>query len=140
MTVAKAIAEKLSLREALLLTGVSNTKWYHAKTPRNIPLNKTVTETVQKIGSTRPTYGTRRMATAVSRELKIAVNRKQIRRIFHRLAWIEPSKTKKQIIKVSRKLFHPTAPNQLWEADMSYVDCGSDGWFYYPEISSPHHF
>ena len=33
-------------------------------------LNKTVTETVQTIGSTRPTYGTRRMAAAVSRELK----------------------------------------------------------------------
>jgi len=130
MTVAKAIAEKLSLRKALLLTGISNTKWYHTTTPRNIPLNKAITEIVQRIGNKRPTYGTRRMAAAVSRELKTAVNRKQIRRIFHRLAWIEPSKSKKQIIKVSRKLFHPTAPNQLWEADMSYVDCGADGWCY----------
>jgi len=130
MTVVKAIAEKLSLRKALLLTGISNTKWYYSKTLRNIPLNKKVTEIVQKIGSTRPTYGTRRMAAAASRELKTAVNRKQIRRIFHRLAWIEPSKTKKQIIKVSRKLFKPTVPHQLWEADMSYVDCGDDGWCY----------
>jgi len=129
MRVIKVIAEKLSLRKALLLTGISNTKWYYSKTLRNIPLNKKVTEIVQKIGSTRPTYGTRRMAAA-SRELKTAVNRKQIRRIFHRLAWIEPSKTKKQIIKVSRKLFKPTAPSQLWEADMSYVDCGDDGWCY----------
>ena len=130
MIVTKAITEKLSLRKALSLTGISNTKWYHTKTPRNIPLNKKVTETVQKIGTKRPTYGTRRMAAAVTRELKTAVNRKQIRRIFHRLAWIEPSKTKKQIIKVPRKLFHPTTPHQLWEADMSYVDCGADGWCY----------
>jgi len=130
MIVTKTIAEKLSLRKALSLTGISNTKWYHIKTPRSIPLNKDVTETVQKIGCDRPTYGTRRMAAATSRKLGKAVNRKQIRRIFHRLAWIEPSKSKKQIIKVSRKLFHPTAPNQLWEADMSYVDCGADGWCY----------
>jgi len=114
MTVAKAIAEKLSLRKALLLTGISNTKWHHSETPRNIPLNKIVTEIVQTIGSTRPTYGTRRMAAAASRELGKAVNRKQIRRIFRRLAWIEPSKSKKQIIKVSRKLFKPTVPSQLW--------------------------
>ena len=130
MTVVRVIAEKLSLRKALLLTGISNTKWYHTKKQRNIPLNKTVTQTVQRIGNQRPTYGTRRMAAAVTRELKTAVNRKQIRRIFHRLAWIEPAKTKKQIIKVSRKLFKPSAPNQLWEADMSYVDCGADGWCY----------
>ena len=120
----------MSLTKSLFYCGISKSSWYYAKSPRNIPLNKTVTDTVQKIGSVRPTYGTRRMAAAVSRELKTAVNRKQIRRIFHRLAWIEPGKTKKQIMNVSRKLFHPTAPNQLWEVDMSYVDCGNDGWCY----------
>ncbi len=93
-------------------------------------IKQDVTETVQKIGNRRPTYETRRMAAAASRELDKAVNRKQIRRIFHRLAWIEPSKTKKPIIKVSRKLFSPTAPSQLWEAGMSYVDCKADGWCY----------
>ncbi len=130
MTAVKEMKQSMSLTKSLFYCGLPKSSWYYTKTLRNIPLNKTVSETVQKIGSARPTYGTRRMAAAVSRELKTAVNRKQVRRIFHRLAWIEPSKSKKQIIKVSRKLFHPTAPNQLWEADMSYVDCGADGWCY----------
>ncbi len=103
----------MSLAKSLFYCGLPKSFWYYTKTPRNIPLNKGVTETVQKIGNQRPIYGTRRMAAAASIELNKAVNRKQIRRIFHRLAWIEPSKTKKQIIKVSRKLFSPTAPNQL---------------------------
>jgi len=121
MTAVKKMKQSMSLTKSLFYCGLPKSSWYYCKTSsRNIPLNKTVTETVQKIGSVRPTYGTRRMAAAVSRELKTAVNRKQIRRIFHRLAWIEPSKTKKEIIKV----------NQLWEADMSYVDCGADGWCY----------
>lgn len=130
MTAVKQMKQSMSLAKSLFYCGLSKFSWYYTKTPRNIPLNKDVTKTVQKIGTKRPTYGTRRMAAAASRELGLAVNRKQIRRIFHRLAWITPSKTKKDIIKVSRKLFHPSAPNQLWEADMSYVDCGSDGWCY----------
>jgi len=95
-----------------------------------MPVDKTVSDVIRRIGTARPTYETRRMAVQASRELNKAINRKQIRRIFHRLARIEPSKTKKDIIKVSRKLFHPTVPNQLWEADISYVDCGADGWCY----------
>lgn len=86
MTAAKIIAQKTSLRKALHLTGISNTKWYHAKTPRDVLPNKTVIETVQRIGTARPTYGTRRMAAAAaaaSRELYIPVDCKQIRRIFH---------------------------------------------------------
>ncbi len=130
MTAVNEMKQSMSLAKSLFYCGLPKSSWYYCKTPRNIPLNKAVLDMVQKIGSARPTYGTRRMAAAASRELKTVVNRKQIRRIFHRLAWIEPSKTKKEIIKVSRKLFKPTAPNQLWEADMSYVDCGDDGWCY----------
>ena len=131
MSVVKLITKRLSLRKALSLAGISNTAWYYAKqSRRSIKLDPAVSQTVQKIGHQRPTYGTRRMAAATSRELQRRVNRKQIRRIFKILGWIEPRKSKKDIIKVSRKLFHPAAPNQLWEADMSYVDCGSDGWCY----------
>ena len=130
MTVAKSLTTKLSLRKSLLLAGVSKTAWYYTKKPRSIALNKTVSQTVQRIGINRPTYGTRRMAAAVSRDLKTAVNRKQIRRIFHKLGWIEPAKTKRDIMVSKKKLFKPTAPNQLWQTDMTYIWCGVDGWCY----------
>jgi transposase InsO family protein len=130
MIIAKQLNTQLSLRKSLCYVGISHNKWYHTKSPRNISINKTVTKTVQKIGSTRPTYGTRRMAASVSRELGLAVNRKQIRRIFHKLGWITPTKTKKQIMASKKKLFKSTAPNQLWQTDMTYVWCGIDGWCY----------
>ena len=130
MIVTKQLTTKLSLRKSLCYTGISHNKWYYSKSPRNIPLNKTVSDTVQNIGNTRPTYGTRRMAAAATRELGFAVNRKQIRRIFHKLGWIEPKKTKKQIMASKKKLAKPTAPNQLWQTDMTYVWCGIDGWCY----------
>lgn len=132
MTVIRQLSEHISLNKSLSLAGVSKSSWYYccSAKPRNIQLNKTVSDTVQRIGSKRPTYGTRRMAAAASRELKIPVNRKQIRRIFHKLGWIEPAKAKSEVAKSKRQLFRPAAPNHLWQTDMTYVWCGIDGWCY----------
>lgn len=120
----------ISLNRSLSFSGVSKARWYYTKKPREIPLNHTVAQAVQRQASARPTYGTRRMAAALSRELGRPVNRKQIQRIYRKLGWIEPAKTKSDIIGAGRKLFKPTAPNQLWQTDMTYVWCGIDGWCY----------
>jgi len=130
MTAAKELTRYISLNKSLSLTGVSKTRWYYSKSPRSIKTDPTVTDVIQRIGKQRPTYGTRRMAASVSRELDIPVNRKKIQRIFHKLGWIEPAKTKKEIMKSGRVLFQPAAPNQLWQTDITYVWCGIDGWCY----------
>jgi len=131
MSVARQITKQMSLRKSLLYTGMSHNKWYYSKKPRNIPADQVVSKTVQEIGTARPTYGTRRMAAAASRELKIPVNRKKIRRIFHKLGWIEPRKAKSDImVRSKKKFFRPTAPNQLWQTDMTYIWCGIDRWCY----------
>ncbi|MGI0058300.1 MAG: IS3 family transposase [Nitrosotalea sp.] len=131
MTVARImISHGTSLRRSLHYAGVSRKKWYYAKKPRNIPVDQVVSKTVQDIGIARPTYGTRRMAAAISRELQTPVNRKQVRRIFHKLGWIEPRKPKSEIIRSGKKLLKPTAPNQMWQTDMTYIWCGIDGWCY----------
>lgn len=130
MIVVQELLKHISLNKSLFLTGVSKTRWYYSKSPRNIQTDHTVIDVIQEIGKQRPTYGTRRMAVQVSRELNIPVNRKKIQRIFHKLGWIEPAKTKKEIIKPNRVLFQPTAPNQLWLTDITYVSCGIDGWCY----------
>jgi len=82
MTVAKQLTEQLSLRKLLLHTGISHNKWYYLKTPRKMPVDKTVSDVIQRIGTKRPTYGTSRMTAAISRELHIPVNRKKIQRIY----------------------------------------------------------
>ena len=130
MNAARMVQEVMGLNRALLLCGVSKKAWYYAPRPRNVSPDPEVQETVQKIGPKRPTYGTRRMAAQVSRELNRPVNRKAVRRIFRRLGWSEPSRTKREIIRVNMKLPRPNAPNRFWESDMSYVWCGADGWGY----------
>ena len=69
------------------------------------------------------------MAATLSK-LGKPVNRKQIQRIYRKLGWIEPAKTKNEIIRSHKKLLKPTAPNQLWQTDMTYIWCGIDGWCY----------
>lgn len=130
MKTVQMMSQRISIRRSLFYAGISRNMWYHAKIPRNIPVDPMVSEMVQKIGAARLTYGTRRMAAAVSRELHMQVNRKKIRRIFHKLGWIEPTKTKSQIIRSGKRLLRPTTPNQLWQTDMTYVWCGMDGWCY----------
>lgn len=130
MTAVQELTKHISLNKSLSLVGVSKTRWYYSKSPRNIRTDPVVSDTVQRIAKQRPTYGTRRMAAQVSRELDIAVNRKKIQRIFHKLDWIEPTRSKNDIIKSGRVLFKPSAPNQLWQTDITYVWCGIDGWCY----------
>ena len=120
----------MNLNKALRLCGVSKKAWYYIPTPRNVSPDPHVQEMVQSIGPKRPTYGTRRMAAQITRELNRPVNRKTVQRIFKRLGWTKPSRTKREIIRANKKPPRPKAPNQFWESDMSYIWCGVDGWGY----------
>ena len=71
------------------------------------------------------------MAAQISRETGTSTNRKKIQRIYQKIGWNEPQKTKNDIIRTSRrKRFKPTGPNQLWETDITYIHCSRDGWCY----------
>ncbi len=121
MIAVRELVKHISLNKSLSLVGISKTRWYYSKSPRTILTDPVVTDIIQKIGVQRPTYGTRRMAAQVSRELDILVNRKKIQRIFNKLGWIEPQKTKKEIMKSGRILFQPSAPNQLWQTELCFL-------------------
>jgi len=119
----------LSLREALRLSGCSRRAYYHKAKKRNTPPDPYMVEKVRQEALKRPLYGTRRMAAALRRELGRPVNRKRIQRIYRYLGWIEPQKTKKQLLRASYdKRPKPTKPNELWETDLTYIFCGIDGW------------
>ncbi len=130
MTAVRGIHQFMSLNKSLQLAGVSKQKWYYTTRNRTIPVDRVISDIVQKIGQRRPTYGTRRMAHQVTRQIGTSVNRKKIQRIYRNLGWIEPRKTKSDIIKSASKLFKPTRPNELWETDITYIWCGKDRWCY----------
>ena len=115
MTIVKSLAAKLSLEKSLLLAGVSKIVRYSSKRPKKKystkPCDISDNPKGWEGGISRPTFETRKMVASASRKLKTTVNRKQIRRISHKPGWIEPAKTKSEIIKSKRQLFKPIVPN-----------------------------
>jgi transposase InsO family protein len=122
----------VSLRKALRLSACSRRSYYYRTTgKRTIPPDPYILEKVREEASRRPLYGTRRMAVTLTRRLGRPINRKRIQRIYRILGWIEPQKTKKQLLRATYdKRPKPTRPNELWEADLTYIHCGIDGWAY----------
>jgi transposase InsO family protein len=131
MAVAIMLDNKMSLRKALRYSACSRRMYYYKRKERDVRLDPAVVDAAESITLKRPFYGTRRMAVMLSRELGRPINRKQVQRIFHALNWVEPSKKKADIIRSKGKVVKASRPNELWEADMSYVWCGNkDGWCY----------
>jgi transposase InsO family protein len=122
----------LSLREALRLSGCSRRSYYYRTTgKRTIPPEPYILAKVRETALKRPLYGTRRMAVTLARELGRPINRKRVQRIYRVLGWIEPQKTKKQLLRAAYdRRPKPTRPNELWETDLTYIHCGIDGWAY----------
>src|SRR5512134_2349429 len=51
-------------------------------------------------------------------------------RIFRKMGYITPSKSKKEILRSKIPNVKADRPNQVWEADLTYIHCGIDGWGY----------
>lgn len=119
----------LSLRKALRLSGCSRRSYYYRTGKRTIPPDPCILEKVREEALKRPLYGTRRMAVTLARRLGRPINRKRIQRIYRHIGWIQPQKTKKQLLRAAYdKRPKPTRPNELWETDLTYIHCGIDGW------------
>jgi putative transposase len=122
--------DQMSLRKALDYSGCSRKMYYHEPSKRALNIDSAIVDVVGKIALERPSYGTRRMAAMLSRELHVPVNRKRVQRIYRALNWIEPALTKKEVIRAASTLVEPAAPCELWEADFTYIWCGADRWCY----------
>lgn len=124
------LERRMSLRKALAYSGCSRKTYYYEPRKRAIRLDPSIVSATEKIALARPSYGTRRMAAMLSRELHAPVSRKRVQRIYRALNWIEPSLKKKDIIRAASNLVVPQVPYELWEADFTYIWCGVDRWCY----------
>lgn len=100
----------MSLNKALEYCGMSKQARYYVAHPRDVPIDADAVRTIRRIAAGRPTYGTRRMAAQVARETGMPTNRKKVQRIYRRIGYIQPQKTKNDIIRTVRRLFKPKAP------------------------------
>lgn len=120
----------IGLRDALKYSGCSWNLYYHLEKPRLIAPDPSIVEKVEELILRRPSYGTRRIAAQLSRELGAPINRKRIQRIFRILGYTEPSKTKSEIVRARDRAPKASRPYELWQTDLTYVPCGIDGWGY----------
>lgn len=131
MAVEIMLQHRMSLRNALEYSGCSRSLYYYEQTPRVVGLDPLIVKKVQEIALERPSYGTRRMAAMLSRELDVPVNRKRVQRVYRALNWVAPSMKKGEIMRAKTRLVAPERPDELWESDLTYVWCGSrDRWCY----------
>ena len=114
LSATKQMNQQVSPAGFLQYTGVSKCVWYSTPRMREVRLDLGVVDAVTRISAKKPTYGTRWMAAQVSRETGVLVNCKQIQRICQKMGYIEPQKTKEEVIRTKRRFFKPEAPNQLW--------------------------
>jgi putative transposase len=127
----------MSIRKALTYSGCSKNMYYNNNNSRKnnyrnhiASSSSSIEENIQQISLQRPTYGTRRMAAMLTRILGRPVNRKRVQRIFRKMGYITPSRSKKKIIRSKVPTIKADRPNQVWEADLTYIHCGIDGWGY----------
>jgi putative transposase len=123
------VSKEMSLRKALNYSGLSSATYYYKSIPR-VPRHPdpAIVDKVKEIALKHPSYGARRIAAMMRRELHTPIDRKRVRRAFRVLKWIEPTKKKSEIIRSAQKFVVATRPYELWETDITYVWCGVDGW------------
>ena len=90
MTAAREASMTISLTKSLSHCGVSRTAWYYARRPRDPAIDGRMESLIMEVAKTRPTYGTRRMAAQLVRQLGASVNRKKVSRIYRKLGWTAP--------------------------------------------------
>ena len=90
------------------------------------PLSTASVELVRKVVEDRTFYGSRRVAASIRRN-GVRINRKAVQRIMRAMDWTLPARKRDRAAANSAKpVFVPTAPDQLWETDITYVWCGID--------------
>ena len=87
-----------SLRKFLRYSGCSSTMYYYKRKKRKAMVDPALLDMTQNIVMHRPSYGTRRMAAILSKQMGRPINRKQVKRIFYALNWLKPAQKKSEII------------------------------------------
>ena len=113
------------------MTGLSRAGFYRSRTPRQAsPVEMEVRDEMQKIAVKSPAYGYRRI-TAELRHRGFAVNRKRVLRMMRqdnllcvrRRAFVVTSDSRHNLPVYPNLAgqMEPTAINQLWVADITYI-------------------
>lgn len=122
------VDQGLSINKASQLAGVSRSACYYNPNPRTVAPKPEVVEAVREQCMARVSYGYRRV-TAMLRRKGLCINKKAVQRIMRLNGWLKPFHQRYRT-RTGQTLPHPTRPDEYWQADMTKVYCGRDGWAY----------
>jgi transposase InsO family protein len=129
-----------SVRLAKLLQhlGIASSSWYlepKAEPKRSGRKPKGVSEElarrIRSLAERYPWWGFKRIAVIARRE-GLKVTNKQVYRVFKAFGLLQQKRVREAALYQAARLFEllPQAPNELWQADVTYLHIPGHGWWY----------
>ena len=127
-------------REVLRHLGIARSSWYApppkperarpGPKPKSVP--KALAEAIQAAAQQYPWWGYKRIAVVLRRQ-GVQVSNKQVWRVFKAEGLFQPKrKPRAAELYQAQKLYEllPRGPNELWQADVTYLHIPGYGWWY----------
>ena len=138
VTTACALTPGVRLSRVLRALGVARSVWYARKTgepkkpggrPKAVPAE--LAETIRSLAGEYPWWGYKRIAV-VARRAGVKVTNKQAYKVMKAAGLLQKRRAGKAELYQAARLFEllPNGPNELWQADVTYLHIPGHGWWY----------
>lgn len=138
VTEACAAAPQVRLSRVLRALGIARSSWYGRRSgepkkpgrkPRPIP--EELARDIRELAERFPWWGYKRIAV-VARRAGLGVSNKVVYRVLKAAGLLEKKRVRQAAVYQAARLFEllPQAPNELWQADVTYIHVPGHGWWY----------
>jgi putative transposase len=139
-----AVATELSrcpearLTKVLRALGVPTSVWYHRPVserqrpgPKRRPVPEHLRTRITRLARAYPWWGYKRIAVIARRE-GVRIGNRRVYQIFKEEGLLQRPRLRAAEVYQTARLFEllPSGPNELWQADVTYVHVPGHGWWY----------
>ena len=129
---------EVRLSHVLGALGIARSSWYRRRAgepnkpgrkPKPIP--EGLAAAIRELAERYPWWGYNRIAV-IARRAQVAVTNKQVYRVMKAAGLLQKKRVRQAAIYQAARLFEllPQGPNELWQADVTYLHIPSHGWWY----------
>ena len=138
VTRACAATPAVRLNRVLRALGVATSVWYarrkgEPKRPgrKPKPVPEALAQAIRELANRYPWWGYKRIAV-VGRRVGITVSNKQVYKVMKAAGLLQKRRVRKAELYQAARLFEllPKGPNELWQADVTYIHIPGHGWWY----------
>lgn len=126
------------LNRLLKWLGITRSVWYarrkeEPKKPgrKAKPVPEELAEPIRELALTYPWWGYKRIAV-IARRLGLGVSNQQVYKVLKAAGLLQKRRVRTAELYQAARLFEllPQAPNDLWQADVTYIHIPGHGWWY----------